>query len=111
MTINDQLMQPMLDRIEQEYKDLLEEVNDLYTEEARELRTFIHKKLRQLQMVRVSLCYMNQFDRDLERDQFNIRETLRQHKLELRFARRRWKRQQAQFEKTGQSSRVPTFAA
>ena len=44
MQITNQLFQPLLDRIDQEYRDLLEEVRDLYTEETAELKIFIQKK-------------------------------------------------------------------
>ena len=115
MKISDQLLQPMLDRIEQEYKELLAEVSSLYVDDAAELRIFISKKLRQLQMVRVTLVYMGQdVGTEQGQQQENLRGTLRQHKLELRFARRRFHRQlgnQERFQlKTGSESKVPVFA-
>ncbi len=116
MQITNQLFQPLLDRIDQEYRDLLEEVRDLYTEETAELKIFIQKKLRQLDLVRVSLTYMQQEAGDEHHgDPFDLRETLRQHKLELRFARRRWKRQMVSQERVRRNherrNHVPTFAA
>lgn len=116
MQITHQLFQPLLERIEQEYRELFDEVRDQYTEETVELKNFIQKKLRQLEMVRVSLAYMQQeTEGDFSNDPFDLRETLRQHKLELRFARRRWKRQRVSQERIRRNqerrTHVPTFAA
>lgn len=116
MQITSQLFQPLLERIELEYRELLDEVSDLDTEETVELRVFVQKKLRQLDMVRVSLAYMQQESSgDFSNDPFDLRETLRQHKLELRFARRRWKRQRVSQERIRRNlerrNHVPTFAA
>lgn len=116
MQITSQLFQPLLDRIELEYRELSEEVCGIYSDETQELKSFIQKKLRQLEMVRVSLAYMQQESgNDFSNDPFDLRETLRQHKLELRFARRRWKRQRVSEERVRRNqerrSHVPTFAA
>lgn len=116
MQITGQLFQPLLERIELEYRELLDEVSGLCTEETVELKTFVQKKLRQLDMVRVSLAYMQQdISGDFSNDPFDLRETLRQHKLELRFARRRWKRQRVSQERIRRNqerrAHVPTFAA
>ncbi len=116
MQITSQLFQPLLERIELEYRELLDEVSDLDTDETVELKTFVQKKLRQLDMVRVSLAYMQQESSgDFSNDPFDLRETLRQHKLELRFARRRWKRQRVSQERIRRNherrNHVPTFAA
>lgn len=116
MQITNQLFQPLLERIELEYRELLDEVRDLYTDDTAELKSFIQKKLRQLEMVRVSLAYMQQeTEGDFSNDPFDLRETLRQHKLELRFARRRWKRQRVSQERIRRNherrTHVPTFAA
>jgi len=109
MKITNQLFQPMLEKIEREYQELLGETQNYYSGETLELRGFVQKKLRQLEMVKVSLSYMQQADGD----PLDLRETLRQHKLELRFARRRWKRQLGTKSRRNQDQRdhVPTFAA
>jgi hypothetical protein len=114
MNISHQLLQPLVDRIEAEYNELIDETKPHDSDEIKELRLFIDKKLRQLQMVKVSLSYMNKDEFQTEETQANLRDTLRQQKLELRFARRRWKRQSAHKANLSESpnrSRQETVAA
>jgi len=115
MNISNQLFQPTLERLEKEYHQLSEDTIDTISSEATEVRNFVQKKLRQLELVRVSLGYMSSGDEELLGGQAALRDTLRQHKLELRFARRRWKRQIISQERLRKSqerrSNVPTFAA
>lgn len=114
MKISNQLLQPLLSRIEEEYQELAVQTQSLYSDEAKELKQFIAKKLRQLQTVRISLFYMGKDAIVQDDQQENLRETLRQHKLELRFARRRYHRQlntQERFNKAMSESTTPTFAA
>lgn len=116
MKISNQLFQPTLERLEKEYQELSEDTLESYSPEAIEVRTFVQKKLRQLELVRVSLGYMSSGEQELFGGQTALRDTLRQHKLELRFARRRWKRQTVSQQRLRRnqersSSHVPTFAA
>lgn len=115
MKISNQLFQPTLERLDREYQQLLDETDGIYTQEALELRNFVQKKMRQLERVRVSLNYMSADADELLGGQAALRDTLRQHKLELRFARRRWKRLQISHQRLRRNqerrSHVPTFAA
>lgn len=114
MQITRQLFQPLLERIEGEYEDLSKEIDGVYTQEAVDLRDFIQRKIRQLEKIRVALSYMHH-DKDPLNGQADLRETLRQQKLELRFARRRWKRQLISQERIRRNQQrrqnVPTVAA
>ncbi|MBU3758615.1 MAG: hypothetical protein FGM27_01650 [Candidatus Omnitrophica bacterium] len=116
MQITQQLSRPLLDRIQQEYQELFREIACQHTEDAAELRAFIQKKLRQMESVQVAMnYYLESVSSQTSEDPFDLRETLRQHKLELRFARRRWKRQLVSQEKNRRyqerAEHVPTFAA
>lgn len=115
MKISNQVFQPTLDRLEREYQEFSEELNGSYSQESTDLKAFVNKKLRQLELVRVSLSYMNSGTQELLRGEVALRDTLRQHKLELRFARRRWKRLLVSQERLRRNherrSHVPTFAA
>jgi len=110
------LLEPLFQRITAEYQDLNRSVSaGAYTDEALELKNFIEKKLRQLDTVRVSLSYLQQGLSEAGESDFDLRDMLRQHKLELRFARRRWKRHLVSQERIRRNqerrAHVPTFAA
>lgn len=115
MKITDQLLEPLLQRIYEEYQDLHRNVAGQYFDEAIELRQFIEKKSRQLETVKVSLAYMRQSGALSQDNEPDLRDVLRQLKLELRFARRRWKRHLVSQERIRRNqerrSHVPTFAA
>jgi hypothetical protein len=115
MKITNQLLDPLFQRIAAEYQDLNQSLTGVYTDEALELKAFIEKKLRQLETVRVSLSYLQQGIAGLGEPDLDLRDMLRQHKLELRFARRRWKRHLVSQERIRRNherrTHVPTFAA
>ena len=91
MEINTQLLKPLIDRLTDNYRDLGREVQFHRSSEADQLRSFIQKRMNQLQHLDVSLTSPGS---TLQNGQLrNSRDILRQLKLELRFAQRRWKRQ------------------
>jgi len=115
MKISNQLLEPLLNRIAAEYLELEDLVSGEFSEEAAGLRSFIDKKSRQIETVRVSLAYLQQSGfHDIEGEP-DLRDVLRQLKLELRFTRRRWKRYLVNRERIRRNqerrTHVPTFAA
>lgn len=113
MEISHQILKPLIDRLESECLKFEQELNRYTSEEASQLRSFIQKKMRQLNMLKLSVSYANSLS---ERPILNdLRDTFRQLKLELRFAQRKWKRVQlgeARMRKNQEKrSRLSTFAA
>lgn len=90
MKISKQLLKPLIDRIEEEYLELFNEVSGSSSDEARSLRSALQQKRRQVEMASVSLLYVDRGARDYDTE--HLRTRLRQLKLDLRFAQRKWKR-------------------
>jgi len=91
MEIKNQILKPLFDRIESEWKDLRREVSTSRDEEALSMVPTFEQKLRQLECLRVSTSYQDNA-KNASFEITSLREALRQLKLEVRFARRRWKR-------------------
>lgn len=92
MEITSQLLRPLIDRLKVECQDLLRQINGDPSEEALQLRSFIQRKIRQIEMLGVSVTYANSLPE--QPDLPVLRNTFRQLKLEMRFAQRRWRRLQ-----------------
>jgi beta-phosphoglucomutase-like phosphatase (HAD superfamily) len=91
MEISDQLMRPFINRIETEWRDLYREISDHTSEEANVLKPSIEQRMRQIERFRVSALYFEKDDTGLKEFP-NLREALRFLKLDLRTARRKWRR-------------------
>ena len=91
MEISTQLVKPLIDRLVEEYKDLDREMTNYSSEEVDEMKTSIRKNLQQLEVLDSSMASIGPAADDSSSD--DLRDILRQLKLELRFAQRRWKRQ------------------
>lgn len=113
MKINTQLTQPLLEKIADGYIKLLRGLEGRYTPDAVEFRAFIQNKLRQVERVQIALDYAHPID--TENHALDPRDALRQLKLELRFAQRRWKRKLISDQRIQRNqlrrNHVPTFAA
>ncbi len=88
--ISNQILKPLIDRVEKECRELYHQVGDPASEEGVELKSFLQRKIRQLEMLSVSINYISTLPE--QPDLPDLRSTFRQLKLELRFAQRRWKR-------------------
>ena len=90
MEISRMLLKPSIERLEEEFRELHRELNhsDL-SSEALQLKNMIQRKIRQLEMLRVAVSYMNTAP---DSEPQNFQASFRRLKLELRFARRKWKR-------------------
>jgi hypothetical protein len=91
MEISNQLMRPFIDRIETQWRDLYREISDHASEEANVLKPSIEQRMRQIERFRVSAFYFEKDDTGLKEFP-NLREALRFLKLDLRTARRKWRR-------------------
>ena len=91
MEISRMLLKPFLERLEIEYRSLdLELGLHPATPEIVQLKVILHKKFRQLEMLNVSVSYMDDMPGAL--DPQDLQASLKRLKLELRFARRKYKR-------------------
>ena len=91
MEIGSQLIRPFIEKMETEWQDLYREISDHVSDEATALRPSIEQRMRQLEKFRVSALYSEQDESGLKEFP-NLREALRFLKLDLRTARRRWRR-------------------
>ena len=92
MEISDQLVKPLVDKILNEYCDLYHALSTNPSEGAREIRSTIERKLGELG--NVSTRGVGVWTPSGRMNPEDVRENLRQLKLEMRFLRRRWQRQQ-----------------
>lgn len=90
MEISNQILRPLIDRLKAECQELYQQVSLHSSDEALQLKTFIQRKMRQLEMLGVSVSYASSLPE--QPDLPVLRHTFRQLKLELRFAQRKWKR-------------------
>jgi len=91
MEISGQLIRPFIEKMETEWQALYREVSDHASDEATALRPSIEQRIRQLERFRVSALYSEQEETGLKEFP-NYREALRFLKLDLRTARRKWRR-------------------
>jgi len=91
MEISNQLVKPLIERLAEEYRELEQEMTDYSSEEVEEMKTSIQKNLKQLEVLDASIASMGSESDDST--SMDLRDILRQLKLDLRFAQRRWKRQ------------------
>ena len=118
------LLKPHMERLVTEFHELQMDLN-LHPahEEGSLLRQFIHRKIRQLEMLHVAMAYLennseSSINSDVLRGQVglpDIYETYKQIKLELRFSKRKWQRilrNESRFPKTEERElHASTFAA
>ena len=91
MEISRMLIKPYLQHLKDEFKQLEEEVDThLETSEIAEFKSILRKKTRQLEMLTLSVEYLNHDGGALNSE--DLYASFRRLKLELRFARRKWKR-------------------
>jgi hypothetical protein len=109
MEISNQLLKPLIDRLCEEYQGLDSELK-LHpdSEEINDLKGTIQKKIQQLENLDTVLLKTPAAERLTQSD---LRDTLRQLKLELRFTQRRWKRQLLNEVRFKRSRRKDTLAA
>ena len=91
MEISSQLIRPFIDKMEIEWQDLHREISGHASDEASALRPSIEQRMRQLEKFRVSVLYSTQDETD-PKEFPDLREALRFLKLDLRTARRKWRR-------------------
>ena len=89
MEINDQLSKPLIDRLCYEYKELENALVRHSSEETEKLKVSIQKRIRQIEAFNFSIEMVQPSQEYLSAD---FRDTIRQLKLDLRFAKRRWQR-------------------
>ncbi len=91
MEISGQLIRPFIDKIETGWQDLYREISGHASDEANALKPSIEQRMRQLERFRVSALYSEQDEVGLKEFP-NLQEALRFLKLDLRTARRKWRR-------------------
>src|SRR5437870_5213200 len=91
MEISNQLLKPIIEKLCDEYQELDQQLNLHLSEETRKLKNSIQKKIRQLELL--DSCVSSMVKLSENNDCLDLRNTLREFKLELRFAQRKWKRQ------------------
>ena len=113
MEISHQILKPLIGCLEKEGLQLEKEISFHPSEEGMQLKSFVQKKIRQLNMLKVSVSYANSLSEQPLLNDF--RDTFRQLKLEMRFARRKWKRLQLGAARVRRNlekkNRFSTFAA
>ena len=113
MDINNQLVRPLMERLYDEYRELVGELTFHDSDETQKLKLFIQKKIQQLETLNGTISSLGiQSEKSLYPD---LHEQLKQLKLELRFAQRRWKRQclnEVRFKKSHpRTPLISTYAA
>ena len=93
MEISSQIVRPLIERLYEEYQELDRELAPHSSDEVAELKTFVHKKMRQLQTLDSTVSGLTPALLSESLSYNELRHQLRQLKLQLRFAQRRWKRQ------------------
>lgn len=91
MDISNQLLRPFIEKIEIEWQDLYREICGHESAEAVSMKPTVEQRMRQLEKFRVSALYFEQ-DGSGMKEFPNLREALRFLKLDLRSARRMWRR-------------------
>lgn len=91
MEISSQLLKPFIEKMEAEWRDLYQEIAGHESAEASAIKPSIEQRMRQLEKFRMSAIYCEQ-NRDGLNEFPNLREALRFLKLDLRTARRKWRR-------------------
>jgi hypothetical protein len=91
MEITDQLLRPFIDKIETEWQDLYREICEHESDEASAMKPSVEQRMRQLEKFRVSAQYYEKNETGLKEFP-NLREAIRFLKLDLRTARRKWRR-------------------
>lgn len=91
MQISKMLLRPSVDRLENEFRSLDKELGvPPTTPESLELKNAVQRRIRQVEMLNVALSYLNRDAQGM--DPRELQASFRRLKLELRFARRKWKR-------------------
>lgn len=91
MEITDQLVRPFIDKLEVDWKNLYREISEHDGGETGEMKSAVEQRMRQLEKFRVSAQYYEKNETGLKEFP-NLREALRFLKLDLRTARRKWRR-------------------
>ncbi len=113
MEINTQLIKPLVDRLYDDYQQLAGELPLRSNEEIQKLRIFLQKKIHQIETLNTAISSLSA---EPQRPLYpNLQDQLRDLKLQLRFAQRRWQRERLnenRFRKNQRSnSLLASFAA
>lgn len=113
MEISRMLLKPYVERLVEDFRQIEEELEQHTTPEAAQLKALLQRKNRQLEMLNLAVSYLHHDTPEL--DPKDLYASLRRLKLELRFARRKWKRLLSNEIRTQRNqdkrSHVDTFAA
>ena len=115
MEISQMLLMPSIERLSEEFHELDRELVNEESEAVLQLKGIIQRKLRQLQMLKVAVSYLDNAADNNNIVPSDLHASFRRLKLELRFARRKWKRllsNEIRFQKSQEKRvHVSTFAA
>ncbi len=113
MEINTQLIKPLVDRLYGDYQQLAGELPLRSNEEIQKLKTFLQKKIHQIETLNSGFVSSGSESQKVLYP--SLHDQLRDLKLQLRFAQRRWQRERLnenRFRKNRQSAAfVTSYAA